>query len=94
MSFQSKTVIGGGGGLGIAFNRAQVRSLNEIKEAEVGMGDKADTFCCQGTIVHIRDQNLLYPACPGNNCNKKMSMSGDTWVCDKCGTNAETPEYR
>lgn len=94
MSFQSKTVVGGGGGPGVAFNRGEVRSLNEIKDSEMGMGDKADFFSCQGTVVHIREQNLLYPGCPSNNCNKKMSMSGDNWVCDKCGTTTDKPEYR
>lgn len=94
MSFQSKTVIGGGGGLGAGFNRAEARSLNEVKESELGMGDKTDFFSTRATIVHIRGENVSYPACTGANCSKKMVMDGDTWVCDKCGHKAQSPEYR
>lgn len=94
MSFQSKTVIGGGGGLGAGFNRAEVRSLNEVKESELGMGDKPEFFSAQATIVHIREESVSYPACTGANCSKKMVMNGDNWVCDKCGHVAPSPEYR
>lgn len=94
MQFESKTVVGGGGGPSIGFNRAEARSLNEIKESELGMGDKADFFSTQGTIVHIRGENVSYPACTSQNCSKKMTNEGDSWVCDKCGNRAEAPEYR
>ncbi|KAJ3572954.1 hypothetical protein NP233_g2743 [Leucocoprinus birnbaumii] len=94
VQFESKTVIGGGGGPSVGFNRNEARSLNEIKESELGMGDKADFFSCRGTIVHIRGENIYYPACTGQNCSKKMTNEGDSWVCDKCGNHAEAPEYR
>lgn len=94
MSFQAKTIIGGGGGPVVGFNRAEARSLNEIKESELGMGDKPDFFSTQATIVHIRGENISYPACTGQNCSKKMTLEGDTWVCDKCGNRAAAPEYR
>lgn len=94
MSFQSKTVIGGGGGPAISFNRAEARSLSEIKESDLGMGDKPDFFCTRGTVVHVRGENISYPACTNSNCNKKMTMEGDSWVCDKCGNRADAPDYR
>lgn len=94
VDFVSKTVIGIGSGPSIGFRRTEARSLNEIKESELGMGDKPDFFSCRGTIVHIRGENLFYPACIGQNCNKKMTNEGDSWVCDKCGNRAEAPEYR
>ncbi|KAF9454623.1 replication factor-a protein, partial [Macrolepiota fuliginosa MF-IS2] len=94
MSFQSKTVIGGGGGPMVGFNRTEARSLNEIKESELGMGDKPDFFSTRATIVHIRGENISYPACTGQNCSKKVTLEGDSWVCDKCGNRAEAPEYR
>ncbi len=94
MSFQSKTVIGGGGGLSAGFNRAEARSLNEVKESELGMTDKTDFFSTRATIVHIRGENISYPACTGANCSKKMVMNGDKWVCDKCSNTADAPEYR
>ena len=94
VDFVSKTVIGISGPSSIGFKRTEARSLNEIKESELGMGDKPDFFSCRGTIVHIREDNLFYPACTGQNCNKKMTNEGDSWICDKCGNRAEAPEYR
>ncbi|KAF5360931.1 hypothetical protein D9756_004923 [Leucocoprinus leucothites] len=92
IKFQSKTVRSGGPSIG--FNRTEARSLNEIKESELGMGDKPDFFSCRGTIVHIRGENMSYPACTSENCSKKMTNEGDSWICDKCGNRADAPEYR
>ncbi|KXN82854.1 Replication factor A protein 1 [Leucoagaricus sp. SymC.cos] len=92
--FQAKTVVGGGGGASFGYNRAEARSLNEIKDLELGMNDKPDFFSTRATIVHIRGENLFYPACTSQNCSKKMTDEGDSWVCDKCGNRAEQPEYR
>jgi replication factor A1 len=93
MQFQSKTILGGGGP-SVGFNRAEARSLHDIKESELGMGDKPDFFSTRATIVHIRGDNISYPACTSQGCSKKMTQEGDSWVCDKCGNRADAPDYR
>jgi replication factor A1 len=92
-TFQTYSGIGGGGSVG-AFNRAEIRTLNDVKEAELGTSDHADFFSCRGTVMHIKGDNLAYPACPTSGCNKKVLQESDGWRCEKCDRTYPKPEYR
>jgi replication factor A1 len=87
---------GGGGGAApggpTSFNRAEFRSLNDVKESQLGMGDKADWFSARATVVHIKADPISYPACP--TCNKKVNQTNDGWRCEKCDRSYEAPEHR
>ncbi|KAI9446599.1 replication factor-a protein [Lactarius indigo] len=75
-----------------AINRNEMRTIFDVKEAQLGMSDKADFFSTRATIMHIKTDNLVYPACP--TCNKKVTESHDGWRCEKCDRSYEKPEYR
>ncbi|PCH37707.1 replication factor-a protein, partial [Wolfiporia cocos MD-104 SS10] len=76
------------------FNRAEVMPLHEVKERELGAGDQAETFFARGTIMHIKADNIAYPACRSENCNKKVFEGGDGWRCEKCDRSWDKPQYR
>lgn len=93
-SFSSYSNSGGGGGSNVTFNRAEMRTLNDVKESELGTSDQPDFFSCRGTILHIKSDNIAYPACPGVNCNKKVVQDSEGWRCEKCERTYPAPEYR
>lgn len=77
-----------------AFNRSEIRSLDEVKQTGYGMPDKPETFSTRATVMHIRADNISYPACPTPSCNKKVIEVGDSWRCEKCNQNFDAPEHR
>ena len=91
--FQSHTSSMPSGG-GITFDRAEIRNLNDVKVAELGMFDKPDNFCARATIMHIKNDNISYPACPTPGCGKKVVQMGDSWRCEKCDKSFPKPEHR
>lgn len=74
-------------------------TLAQIKDENLGMGDKPDWVQVAGAITFLRTENMYYPACSnktaeGRQCNKKLHDNGDaTWSCERCGGNFE-PEFR
>jgi len=94
-AFTSHTQAGLSSGPGGAINRNEMRTIYDVKEAQLGMSDKADFFSTRATIMHIKTDNLVYPACPTSGCNKKMTENHDGgWRCEKCERGYEKPEYR
>lgn len=82
---------GSGPGGATTFNRADIRTIEDIK-ANTQIPEKAEMFSCRGTILHIKADNPAYPAC--QTCKKKVIDMGDSWRCEKCETSCEKPEYR
>lgn len=72
------------------------RTLESVKEDEqLGQGEKPDYFNARATVILIKAENLSYPACPTEKCNKKVSAEGnDQWRCEKCDRTFPAPEYR
>lgn len=94
-SFRSHTTGGAGGGGG-SFRREELRTLADVREANLGQ-EKAEYFSTRATVSHIKSDPLAYPACPGQNgvaCNKKVNQIGDDWRCEKCDRSYPAPEYR
>ncbi len=91
--FQSHTGSMPSGG-GVAFDRAEIRNLNDVKVSELGMFDKPDYFSARATVMHIKSDNISYPACPTQGCGKKVLQMGDSWRCEKCDKSYPKPEYR
>ncbi|KAG5645082.1 hypothetical protein DXG03_007173 [Asterophora parasitica] len=91
-SFQAQSNSGGATTSG--FRRSEMRSINEVKEAQLGQQDKVDFFSIRGTIMHIKADNICYPACPTAGCNKKVIEVNGNWRCEKCSKSFEAPEYR
>ena len=78
----------------VGFNRSDIRSLDEVKQAGYGMPDKPEYFSARATVMHIKADNISYPACPTLNCNKKVIEMGNSWRCEKCNQSFEAPEHR
>lgn len=92
-NFQAQTNNFSGAG-GAAFNRAEMMSLDEIKSKDLGSADKVEYFSTRATVMHLKQENIAYPACPAQGCNKKVFDQHDGWRCEKCDRSYEKPEYR
>lgn len=92
-SFTAYSIAGSGPGGAATFNRADIRTIEEIKE-NVQIAEKAQMFSCRGTVLHIKGDNPAYPACPNQSCKKKVTDTGEGWHCEKCEQTWEKPEYR
>ncbi|KAI6166844.1 hypothetical protein EDD17DRAFT_1541509 [Pisolithus thermaeus] len=92
-TFQSYSNVSSGGGSSAAFNRNEMRSILDVKQSQIGM-DKVDFFSTRATIMHVKSENIAYPACPTQGCNKKVTEVNERWRCEKCDKTYERPEYR
>lgn len=72
----------------------ELLTIGEVKERQLGQSDKADYFTTCATTMHIKPENLAYPACPSEGCNKKVIEAEGQWRCEKCDKSYERPEYR
>ena len=79
-----------------SFKKDEFRTFEDVtSDDSLGMSDKPDYFSTRATITFIKSDNLSYPACPTEKCNKKMSQEGnDEWRCEKCSQTYPAPEYR
>ncbi|ELU45414.1 damaged DNA binding protein [Rhizoctonia solani AG-1 IA] len=97
-TFKSQSTGGmgaGGGGVG-TINRREMKTLQAVKEENLGMGEegKTDFFTTRATIIHIKSDNIMYPACGSDNCSKKVTEVHDGWRCEKCEKTFPKPNYR
>ncbi|KAG5354081.1 hypothetical protein C0989_009779 [Termitomyces sp. Mn162] len=92
-SFQAQSNTGSNGAAS-GFKREEIRSLAEVKDSQLGQQDKVEYFSVRATIMHIKSDNICYPACPTIGCNKKVIDVGGNWRCEKCDKSFEAPEYR
>jgi replication factor A1 len=65
----------------------------QIKD-DLGPLDNPIYFSVKGSIVFIRPENIAYPACLSQDCNKKVVEVGGEWRCEKCEKTHPKPEYR
>lgn len=42
----------------VSFDRSQIQLLNDLRENEIGMGEKSEFFSARGTIMHIKTDDL------------------------------------
>jgi len=72
-----------------------LKTVAQVREENLGMSETTDYFSTKATIVYIRQENVAYPACLNDGCNKKVIME-DTgkWRCEKCNIAHPKPEYR
>jgi len=56
--------------------------------------DKTEYFSSRVIVTHMKNDNIMYPACPSEGCNKKVTDVGDGWKCEKCERTFDSPEYR
>ncbi|XP_054907626.1 replication protein A 70 kDa DNA-binding subunit-like [Poeciliopsis prolifica] len=69
------------------------RTLSDVKNENMGHGEKADYFSCVATIIYMRKENCLYQACPSSDCYKKViDQQNGFYRCEKC--NREFPNFK
>ncbi|XP_071362308.1 replication protein A 70 kDa DNA-binding subunit-like isoform X2 [Trachinotus anak] len=69
------------------------KTLSDIKNENMGQGEKADYFSCVATVLYTRKENCLYQACPSADCNKKViDQQNGLYRCEKC--NREFPNFK
>ena len=89
MLFRSRTGAAGG-------RQDPLKTVTQIRDENLGTSETPDYFSIKATIVYIRQENVAYPACSNEGCNKKVILeeSSDKWRCEKCNVSHERPEYR
>ena len=76
------------------FKSDDIVTLGYVKENRLGEDDKVDYFATRATIIHIKSDNLTYPACKTEGCSKKVIEGPDGWRCEKCDLSFSEPQYR
>lgn len=92
-SFTAQSTVNTGASSSGPFNRNELHTFDEVKTQGYGLAEKPAYFSARGTIMHIRE-NISYPACPTEGCNKKVNESGDSWRCEKCNLSFGSPSHR
>ena len=77
-----------------ALNRDEMKTLQAVRESELGSRDTPDYFTARATIISIKHENIAYPACKSETCNKKVVDTGNGFHCEKCDKTWDKPEYR
>lgn len=71
------------------------KTVAQIREEQLGMSENVDYFSLKATIVYIKQDNVSYPACLSEGCNKKVTeLDPGQWRCEKCDKTHPKPEYR
>ncbi|XP_019952555.2 replication protein A 70 kDa DNA-binding subunit-like isoform X2 [Paralichthys olivaceus] len=69
------------------------KTLSDVKNENMGHGEKADYFSCVATLLYTRKENCLYQACPSADCKKKViDQQNGMYRCEKC--NREFPNFQ
>ena len=71
------------------------KTLGQVKDEGLGMGETPDYFTCLATIVFIRQENVSYPSCRTEGCKKKVVEDGSgQWRCERCDKTWDAPVHR
>ncbi|RKO86700.1 replication factor rfa1, partial [Blyttiomyces helicus] len=92
MTFTAYSNTGGGGG---GSGRGDpVKSIQQIKDENLGMDEKPSYFVTRATLTFIKPDPLWYTACSNHGCNKKVLDNGNGWRCEKCDMLFPQPSHR
>lgn len=71
------------------------KTLGQVKDEGLGMGENPDYFNSLATVVFIRQENVSYPACRSEGCKKKVVEDGSgQWRCERCDKSWDKPDHR
>lgn len=84
------------GSLGAAGGRMDpLKTIAQVRDEQLGMSENADWFTVKATIIYIKQDNVAYPACLSEGCNKKVvEVDPGQWRCERCDKIHDKPEYR
>ena len=67
-----------------ASNLNLIKEISETIATEIDM-DKQNWFFLNGYVAHIKnDERLSYPACPNENCRRKVVEDSNGFRCENC----------
>ncbi|PLB50511.1 single-stranded DNA-binding replication protein A [Aspergillus steynii IBT 23096] len=73
----------------------QFKTVAQVREEQLGMSDDAVYFSLKATVIYIKQDNMCYPACLSDGCNKKVTeLDPGQWRCERCDKTHPKPEYR
>ncbi|OOF90747.1 hypothetical protein ASPCADRAFT_211662 [Aspergillus carbonarius ITEM 5010] len=73
----------------------QFKTIAQIREEQLGMSEEAVYFSLKATVIYIKQDNMSYPACLSEGCNKKVTeLDPGQWRCERCDKTHPRPEYR
>lgn len=71
------------------------KTVAQVGEENLGMGESTDWFSLKATILYVKQDNVAYPACQSEQCNKKVvETEPGQWRCEKCDKTWDRPDYR
>lgn len=71
------------------------KTIAQVRDENLGMGDETDWFSTKATIIYVKQENVAYPACLSDGCNKKViETNPGEWRCEKCNATFDHPDYR
>lgn len=86
---------GMGGAAAAGGRQDPLKTVAQVREENLGMTENTDYFSIKATVVYIKQENVAYPACLNESCNKKVTEDGaGGWRCEKCDVVHPRPEYR
>ncbi len=93
-SFQNHASMGGS--MGAAGGRGDPsKTIMQVKEENLGMSENTDYFTTKATIIYVKQENVSYPACLSEGCNKKVvEVDVGQWRCERCDKTHPKPEHR
>ncbi|KAL4801387.1 hypothetical protein BDV18DRAFT_149273 [Aspergillus unguis] len=78
-----------------ATKRDQFKTIAQVREEGLGMSEEPAYFTLRATVVYIKQDNLCYPACLSEGCNKKVTeLDPGQWRCERCDKTHPRAEYR
>lgn len=75
--------------------RDRFKTIAQVREEQLGMSEEPAYFSLRATVVYIKQDNLCYPACLSEDCNKKVTeLDPGQWRCERCDKTHPRAEYR
>lgn len=73
----------------------EYKTVAAVRDEQLGMSESTDYFTLKATVIYVKSENIAYPACQTENCNKKVvEIDPGNWRCEKCDKSWERPLYR
>lgn len=71
------------------------KTIQAVRDEQLGMSENTDYFTLKATVVYVKQDNIAYPACQSEGCNKKVvEVDPGQWRCERCDKSFPRPEYR
>ncbi|KAL4937152.1 hypothetical protein BDV06DRAFT_203480 [Aspergillus oleicola] len=78
-----------------SMKRDQFKTIAQVREEQLGMSEEPAYFSLRATAVYIKQDNVCYPACLSEGCNKKVTeLDPGQWRCERCDKTHPRAEYR